>query len=98
MSAITSPVWFVVGASSGFGKYIALEALRRGHKVIGTSRDSSKLSDLKEAGAEVIDLDVTADDPTLKTAVDKAIAIYGNITHLINSAGYFLEGAMEEAS
>lgn len=98
MSAIVRPVWFIVGASSGFGKAIALEALKRGHKVIGTARDSSKLSAITESGGQVLDLDVTADNATIQAAVDKAVALYGKITHVANAAGYVLEGSIEESS
>lgn len=98
MSAIVSPVWFIVGASSGFGKAIALEALKRGHKVIGTARDSSKLSVITDAGGQVLDLDVTADNATIQAKVDKAATLYGKITHVINAAGYILEGSIEESS
>jgi NADPH:quinone reductase-like Zn-dependent oxidoreductase len=93
-----TPVWFITAASSGFGKSIALEALKRGHKVIATARNSSKLTDLKEAGAEVMDLDVTSDEATIQAVIDKAVAVYGKITHVINAAGYIFEGAVEEST
>ena len=54
-----TPVWFITAASSGFGKYIALEALSRGHKVIASARSTSRIADLKEKGADTVDLDVT---------------------------------------
>jgi NAD(P)-dependent dehydrogenase (short-subunit alcohol dehydrogenase family) len=34
-------VWFVTGASRGFGAAIVREALDRGHSVIATARDGS---------------------------------------------------------
>ncbi|KAK0618429.1 hypothetical protein B0T17DRAFT_338018 [Bombardia bombarda] len=91
-------VWFITATSSGFGKAIAQEGLRRGHKVIATARDSSKLGELKAAGAVVMDLDVTSDEETLSAKLAEANAIYGKITHVVNPAGYILEGAIEEAS
>ena len=90
-------VWFITAVSSGFGKAIALDALRRGHKVIATARNSAKLDELKSAGAAVMDVDVTSDEETLKGRLDEAAAIYGKITHVVNAAGYILEGAIEEA-
>ncbi|KAK4449317.1 putative oxidoreductase YusZ [Podospora aff. communis PSN243] len=95
---MSSPVWFITATSSGFGKAIALEALQRGHKVIATARNSSKLAELKEAGAAVMDLDVTADDATLAAKLSEANAMHGKITHVVNAAGYILVGAIEEAS
>ena len=91
-------VWLITGTSSGFGKAIANEALRRGHKVVATARNSSGLGDLKAAGAAVMDLDVTADDKVLAAKFVEANAIYGKITHIANCAGYALTGAVEEAS
>lgn len=55
-----TPVWFITAASSGFGKYIALEALSRGHKVIASARSTSRIAKLKEKGAVTVTLDVTA--------------------------------------
>ncbi|KAF2172522.1 hypothetical protein M409DRAFT_35599 [Zasmidium cellare ATCC 36951] len=91
-------VFFVGAASSGFGKGIALEALKQGHKVIATARNSSKISDLKDKGAVTFDLDVTHPLEELKPIVDKAQQVYGRIDILINPAGYILEGAIEEAT
>jgi NADP-dependent 3-hydroxy acid dehydrogenase YdfG len=91
-----APVWLITGSSSGFGKYIALEALKRGHNVIATARDASRLSDLKTAGALTLSLDVTAPLSELKNIVREANSKYGRITHLVNAAGYVLEGAVEE--
>jgi NADP-dependent 3-hydroxy acid dehydrogenase YdfG len=91
------PVWFITGASSGFGEAIGLEALRRGHKVIATARNSAKLGELRDQGADIMDLDVTADDAVIGDTVAKAIGKHGRITHLVNGAGYILEGALEEA-
>lgn len=90
-------VWFITATSSGFGKTIALEALSRGHKVIATARDSSKLTLLKEKGAALLDVDVTSDEETLAAKLKEANSIYGKITHVVNAAGYILVGAIEEA-
>ncbi|KAM7206943.1 putative oxidoreductase YusZ [Rhypophila sp. PSN 637] len=98
MASQEVPVWFITGVSSGFGEAIALEALSRGHKVIATARKSSKLGKLTDAGASVMDLDVTSDDDTLRNKLKEANALYGKITHVASCAGYILEGTVEEAS
>ncbi|KAH6662044.1 hypothetical protein B0J14DRAFT_554510 [Halenospora varia] len=98
MSANTSPIWFITAASSGFGKEIALSAMKRGHRVLATGRSLAKLADLKVAGAETFVLDVTSDIDTLKKIVAEAHEKYGRIDILINAAGYILEAAIEEAS
>ncbi|KAF2497487.1 NAD(P)-binding protein [Lophium mytilinum] len=97
ISSLT-PVWFITGSTSGFGKNIAFEALSRGHKVIATARNASKLADLEAAGAGVMSLDVTASLEELRSKAAEAHSRYGRITHLINAAGYILEGAIEETT
>lgn len=56
------------------------------------------MADLKEAGALVLALDVTASDKVIREVLKQAIDAYGNITHLTNAAGYILEGPVEAAS
>ncbi|KAF2008584.1 NAD(P)-binding protein [Aaosphaeria arxii CBS 175.79] len=93
-----TPVWFITAASSGFGKYIALEALSRGHKVIASARSTSRIQDLAEKGADTVVLDVTSPLPEIKKVAKEANDKYGHITHLVNAAGYILAGAVEETS
>ena len=38
--------WFVTGVSSGFGRHITDQLLNRGDRVIGTVRDTRKVTDL----------------------------------------------------
>ncbi|KAH8704597.1 hypothetical protein GQ44DRAFT_512029 [Phaeosphaeriaceae sp. PMI808] len=96
--ATKAPVWFITAASSGFGKFIALEALSRGHKVIASARSTSRIADLKEAGAETIALDVTSPLSDIQAVAKQANEKYGYINHLVNAAGYLLMGAVEETS
>ncbi|KAJ3562735.1 hypothetical protein NP233_g9391 [Leucocoprinus birnbaumii] len=101
MASISTPlVWLITGTSSGIGRLLAIAALNRGDKVIATARarSVSQLDDLKERGAETLELDVTASIPDLQTAAAKAIRIYGKIDVLVNNAGYILVGAIEENS
>jgi NADP-dependent 3-hydroxy acid dehydrogenase YdfG len=92
----STPVWFITAATSGFGKGIALSALSRGHKVLATGRSFSRLTDLKEAGADVYELDVTSKQEVLDKTVAEAHSKYGRIDYLVNGAGYILVGAVEE--
>ncbi|KAF2751377.1 estradiol 17-beta-dehydrogenase [Sporormia fimetaria CBS 119925] len=98
MSEPQTPVWFITGSSSGFGKHIALEALSRGHHVIATARDVSKISFLADKGAHTLALDVTSPLSQLQKIAKEANDIYGYITHLVNAAGYILIGAVEETT
>jgi NADP-dependent 3-hydroxy acid dehydrogenase YdfG len=92
------PVSDVTAASSGFGKYVALQALSRGHRVIASARSASKIADLAEKGADTVTLDVTAPLPELQKIAKEAYERYGYVTHLVNPAGYLLVGAVEETS
>jgi NAD(P)-dependent dehydrogenase (short-subunit alcohol dehydrogenase family) len=96
-SPTPTPVWLLTATTSGFGQALAHEALSRGHHVIATARNSSKLASLQAAGAAVLDLDVTSDETTLAETFRAANSIYGRITHVVNCAGYLLEGTVEEA-
>ncbi|KIW90300.1 uncharacterized protein Z519_08944 [Cladophialophora bantiana CBS 173.52] len=89
-------VWFITGTSSGFGKALTLEVLSRGHKVIASARNASKLKDLKKAGADTLSLDVTLPLDKLKILAEEAHSRYGRIDYLINNAGYRQVGGLEE--
>ncbi|KAK5938311.1 hypothetical protein PMZ80_009281 [Knufia obscura] len=92
----SSKVWFITGCSSGFGAALTHEILSRGDKVIATARNASKLSDLKLAGANILELDVTAPLDKIKSVAKQAHEIHGHIDYLINNAGYSLQGTFEE--
>ncbi|KAL4902911.1 hypothetical protein BDW74DRAFT_157101 [Aspergillus multicolor] len=93
--------WFITGASSGFGLDLALLALQSGHKVIGTVRNASKsstaVSAIKNAGGEILELDVT-NASTVSDVVAQANTLHGGIDILVNNAGYSLLGAIEDMS
>lgn len=95
---MSSPIWLITAASSGFGKFITLEALSRGHTVLATARNPAKIDDLRSAGAKTYALDVTWDMARIQTAVDQMVKDAGRVDILVNAAGYVLEGALEETS
>jgi len=93
-------VWFITGASRGFGRVWADAALKRGDKVAATARTLVSIVDLKDKyGANVLtlELDVTKPDQ-VKTAVEQAHAHFGRLDIVLNNAGYSLVGTIEEAS
>jgi NAD(P)-dependent dehydrogenase (short-subunit alcohol dehydrogenase family) len=95
-----SKVWFVTGASSGFGRAIVEEALARGERVVATARDPRLLADLSASTPErvhVVRLDVT-DGKTVNAALASGLARFGAIDVLVNNAGYGVVGAVEETS
>ena len=93
-------VWFITGASRGFGRVWADAALKRGDKVAATARKLESIADLKEKYGDnvlTLALDVTNADQA-KTAVEQAHAHFGRLDIVLNNAGYSLVGTIEEAS
>lgn len=93
-------VWFITGASRGFGAEIAREALSRGHQVVATARSKDAVeAALSDAGSSLlaVSLDVT-DEAQAAVAVKAAVKRFGRIDVLVNNAGRGLLGAVEEAS
>lgn len=93
-------VWFITGASRGFGLDIAKAALQAGDKVVGTVRknpEQLKASLHHNKYLEVVTMDVT-NKQQIKEGVKQAITRFGQIDVLVNNAGYGLLGAVEEAS
>src|SRR6266699_3833987 len=96
--SIMSKVWFVTGASKGFGREFILAALERGDKVAATARNTDTLSDLVEQYGDAVlpvELDVTNRDQVF-AAVKSARETFGRIDVVINNAGYGLFGTVEE--
>lgn len=93
-------VWFITGASRGFGLEIAKEALSRGDRVVATARDPEAVSTaVAEAGDRLLAVALDVHRPEqIAAAVDAAIAKFGRIDALVNNAGRGLVGAVEETS
>jgi NADP-dependent 3-hydroxy acid dehydrogenase YdfG len=92
-------VWFITGCSSGFGSALAKELLENGYQVAVTARNIDQVKSLTDAYPETafpISLDVT-DSTQIKTAVESAIARFGQIDVLVNNAGIGYFGAIEES-
>jgi short-subunit dehydrogenase len=88
-------VALVTGASSGIGKAAALALVEAGFEVVGTSRNTSKLT--PRDGVMFLDLDVASDE-SASTVVQQVIERFGRIDVLINNAGIGTAGAAEESS
>jgi NAD(P)-dependent dehydrogenase (short-subunit alcohol dehydrogenase family) len=95
-----SKVWFITGASRGFGKEFARAALKRGDSVAATARDVHSLDDLASEFGDAllpISLDVTDREADF-AAVAQAQARFGRLDIVVNNAGYGQFGAVEELS
>jgi NAD(P)-dependent dehydrogenase (short-subunit alcohol dehydrogenase family) len=93
-----SPVWFITGCSTGFGREIAQAVLARGWRAVVTARDPGAVADLASAHPEhalSLKLDVTSPDAVV-AAVAQAKAAFGRIDVLVNNAGYGYLSAIEE--
>lgn len=96
----TEKVWFITGASRGFGRVWTEAALQRGDKVAATARKLESIADLNEKyGANVLTLALDVTNPNQVTAaVNAAHAHFGRLDVVLNNAGYSLVGTIEEAS
>ena len=93
-------VWFVTGASSGFGRAIAEAAAEAGDTVVAAVRRPQALDELCATYPGLIDpvaLDVT-DTSAIGPAVDGVLQRHGRIDVLVNNAGRTQVGAIEETT
>ncbi len=98
MAQQDTPVWFITGCSTGFGRELAAAILDRGWRAVVTARDAGRVRDLvagHEENALALSLDVT--DPKQVTAAVKAAEDrFGAIDVLVNNAGYGYQASIEE--
>ena len=96
----TPKIWFITGASRGFGRVWAEAALQRGDKVAATARQLASLADLTATyGENVLPLELDVTNPAqVKTVVAQVHAHFGRLDVVLNNAGYSLVGTIEEAS
>jgi short-subunit dehydrogenase len=89
------PVALVTGASSGIGQAAALALADAGFQVVGTSRNTSRVT--PQHGVTFLDLDVASDD-SATSVVQQVIQRFGRLDVLVNNAGTGAAGAAEESS
>jgi len=94
-------VAIVTGSSSGIGFETALELAREGYHTYATMRDTKKgdkildIAKKENLQIRVIELDVNKED-TIKKAVEVITGEKKRIDVLVNNAGYFLVGCLED--
>ena len=91
-------VWFITGATSGFGRAIAEAALERGDSVVATARRTDGLAELGDPErVHAVRLDVTS-AADREAAVAAGLDRFGRIDVLVNNAGRTQVGAVEETT
>lgn len=85
----------ITGVSSGIGRAAAVKFAKRGCRVFGTVRSTTKTQSIP--GVVLVEMDVR-DDASVQRGIQTIIAQAGRIDILVNSAGGSLLGSMEETS
>ena len=90
----------ITGSSNGFGKLIAHSLLGKGHTVVASMRgvegkNAEAAAELREAGAHVVELDVT-DESSVNAGVAAALEAAGGLDVVVNNAGVGVVGLQED--
>ena len=91
-------VWFITGASKGFGLSIVKQLLCAGHFVAATSRNKKaliKAVNRKESNFLPLQVDL-ANESSIALALQHTYEEFGRIDVVINNAGYGIGGTIEE--
>ena len=96
---MANKVWFITGASKGFGMELTKCALGAGNVVIATARNPKAVETSMGSHQRLLTLplDVTSEQQA-KSAVEQTLERFGRIDVLVNNAGRGLVGAVEEVS
>lgn len=99
MSTVKSKVVLLTGGSSGLGKSLVDELLKKGAKVAATFRQTSQVIAFEKANPEALGILMDITDPEMvKNGVEKVASHFGRIDILANNAGVGAIGAVEETS
>jgi NAD(P)-dependent dehydrogenase (short-subunit alcohol dehydrogenase family) len=90
-----SQVVVVSGVSSGIGRVTAEKFAKRGCRVFGTVRSTTKAQSIP--GVALVEMDIR-DDASVQRGIQTIIAQAKRIDVLVNSAGVTLLGSVEETS
>ena len=98
MTQSASPVWFITGCSTGFGRELARLVLDRGWRAVVTARDKARIANLTVGASDralALSLDV-AEAGQIADGVSAATQRFGGIDVLVNNAGYGYQSTIEE--
>jgi NAD(P)-dependent dehydrogenase (short-subunit alcohol dehydrogenase family) len=91
-------VWFITGASKGFGLSLVKLLLSNGNKVAATSRNAADIEKQGLAHPEnllALTVDLTRGE-SVNDAIKKTIEKFGRLDVVVNNAGYLIVGSLEE--
>ena len=97
----SAKVWYVTGASQGFGLALVKKLLNAGYRVAATTRNEEALkravglADADKFLPLVVDLGNT---DAIRHSVEETTARFGTIDVLVNNAGYGMAGTLEETT
>lgn len=96
----SSQRWIITGCSSGFGKAIAREALRQGHRVVATARRLESLNELKqEFPSTCLPLELDVSKPkNIPPVVERMVQEFGGVDVVVNNAGFATLASLEETT
>lgn len=91
-------VWFITGASKGFGLSLVKQLLDAGQFVAATSRNKQELIeavDIQASNFLPLQVDLV-NESSVSLALQHTDEVFGKIDVVINNAGYGIGGAIEE--
>jgi NAD(P)-dependent dehydrogenase (short-subunit alcohol dehydrogenase family) len=97
MTSPASPVWFITGCSTGFGRDLARLVLDRGWRAVVTARGLDRVADLVDGNENALALDLDVNNQSqIDAAISAVTAKFGRIDVLVNNAGYGYQATAEE--
>jgi NAD(P)-dependent dehydrogenase (short-subunit alcohol dehydrogenase family) len=101
LKPIKDQVIVITGASSGIGLATALEAARRGARVVLASRDEADIKkatdQISQKGGQAMPVVVdVGDQASVEALAEQAIVAYDRIDTWVNNAGVSIYGKLEE--
>ena len=105
--AFQGKVVWIVGASQGLGKGLALEWAKRGAKLILSSRNKENLLRVKEecskmapnaSSISIMPFDITDTHDRIKDVVQNAFSEFGSIDYIVYNAGASQHAPVEETN
>ncbi|WP_232074030.1 SDR family NAD(P)-dependent oxidoreductase [Spirosoma aureum] len=90
-------VWFVTGASKGFGLALVKLLLLNGNKVAATSRNAADIEkQIPDHSENLLPLTVDiTNGESVDKAINQAVSTFGRLDVIVNNAGYFILGSVE---